>query len=446
LSISLLLTYYLYQFSITKFSNQLLTALGVSCLPLLRSLEASIRLIITLPIRNKAIKLARSKYLNYISVTKQDCYTKSELGILQTKLKRIEYIYTGIERDFFDCITHLPATVFYMYMLFANTTNKKAIFTFILLNFCLGCIGFMTQVSKRKEAFQAEEELNEKVWRLLTSLGRVTYNKLVSKELDFILEYEINQYVTAVVIRQWIKVALILLNIGGIFIFLQDNIYPQELVSHLMLFALNWLYTLTGFISVCSMANGLETIKLPKQVTNHAQVNIKLKLDVPSIFHGADFSLSQGEVVVVTGPNGSGKTLLCRILAGLEPQMAKINLKSILMDSSNLIFDIEKQQLESNLLWQEYLEEKYSYLLTKSTLSKGETSFLLIATVALYKPTLLLLDEILDPIGDPMLRDIMKFLNILNCTTVVTTHRGTIANYFSTKYTIIDQKIKSVDN
>lgn len=37
------------------------------------------------------------------------------------------------------------------------------------------------------------------------------------------------------------------------------------------------------------------------------------------LFRGIEFSLSLGQVLVVTGPNGSGKSTLLRILAGLEP-------------------------------------------------------------------------------------------------------------------------------
>jgi len=42
-------------------------------------------------------------------------------------------------------------------------------------------------------------------------------------------------------------------------------------------------------------------------------------------FSGLDFALSEGELLVLAGRNGSGKTLLCRLLSGLlEPQKGQV--------------------------------------------------------------------------------------------------------------------------
>ena len=42
------------------------------------------------------------------------------------------------------------------------------------------------------------------------------------------------------------------------------------------------------------------------------------------IFTGLNFTLNPGEALVLSGPNGSGKTSLLRVMAGLSPPTAGI--------------------------------------------------------------------------------------------------------------------------
>ncbi len=47
-----------------------------------------------------------------------------------------------------------------------------------------------------------------------------------------------------------------------------------------------------------------------------------------TIFAGLSFALSEGEALVVTGPNGSGKCTLLRIISGLlQPEAGKVELR-----------------------------------------------------------------------------------------------------------------------
>lgn len=45
------------------------------------------------------------------------------------------------------------------------------------------------------------------------------------------------------------------------------------------------------------------------------------------VLRGLDLSISEGELVVITGPTGSGKTTLCRIITGLIPKLYRGELR-----------------------------------------------------------------------------------------------------------------------
>ncbi|MBZ0214990.1 MAG: ATP-binding cassette domain-containing protein, partial [Fimbriimonadaceae bacterium] len=49
----------------------------------------------------------------------------------------------------------------------------------------------------------------------------------------------------------------------------------------------------------------------------------------PVLFGPYDFSLAPGECLVVTGPSGSGKSLLLRALADLDPSTGTVSLDNI---------------------------------------------------------------------------------------------------------------------
>lgn len=69
----------------------------------------------------------------------------------------------------------------------------------------------------------------------------------------------------------------------------------------------------------------------------------------------ADFSLSKGEILALTGPSGGGKTTLLRLLAGLEkPKKGRIlSNQTIWVDTTKKIF-ISPQKRQVGMVFQDY--------------------------------------------------------------------------------------------
>ncbi len=78
--------------------------------------------------------------------------------------------------------------------------------------------------------------------------------------------------------------------------------------------------------------------------------NISLKRGHRTLFSNVEFSVKKGEVVILKGRNGSGKTSLLKILAGIiSPELMKNN-------ETSKIYIGHKNALKSELTVQENLE------------------------------------------------------------------------------------------
>jgi energy-coupling factor transporter ATP-binding protein EcfA2 len=143
-------------------------------------------------------------------------------------------------------------------------------------------------------------------------------------------------------------------------------------------------------------------------------------------------SIDYGEFVVIAGPSGGGKSTLCRIAAGLIPQLyggklvgkvfvdgidiSKVDARSLidrvgvvfqnpenqivnLVVEEELVFALENLMYERNDIKTRVLEISnklgIDYLRNRSTfeLSGGETQKVVLGSVLVVKPKILILDE-----------------------------------------------------
>ena len=173
------------------------------------------------------------------------------------------------------------------------------------------------------------------------------------------------------------------------------------------------------------------------------------------ILRGIDLELYRGECMALLGANGTGKTTLLRILAGLTKQTAG----SICIDELDIVRDAQRvRHLVGFVAHQPYLYDELTALenllffgrmyavkevheratellnrvgLTKrarervGTLSRGQVQRLSLARALLHSPQLLLLDEPdtgLDEEGNELLATLLHEHSASGGTTLFTTH------------------------
>lgn len=153
------------------------------------------------------------------------------------------------------------------------------------------------------------------------------------------------------------------------------------------------------------------------------------------ILRGLNLTVSGGELVIVTGPTGSGKTTLCRVLTGLIPRLYRGELAGrVKVSGSSPISAVRAGKViyvgpnpEEQFLFPTVDEEIRSYGLSKNAvkdvlaslglealknsvifkLSMGEKQRVAIAAAIARAPDLLILDEAIALIDDPFLTTVL---------------------------------------
>ena len=404
-------------------------------LPILKivgSIDSSIRTIISIPLRNSIILAARKDYLKNSAGSR---YDKSDYGTAYAELRRMEYIIAGIQNYITSLIQALP--LFYLYLKELSTTAKYLLYFFCIINIIF-ILPTRLWFKLRTKAYQADNELNSEIYSVFNNFGReIPQTGLIRK-----LDKEIKLYIIALNAKYKYKIVLTVLNISLILLYYLFYGLSINLFSSFVFFTINYVKIFISIISIISLLEGLpstDTRTLEPQIKNGA---IELvNLNIPGVFTGLNLKIQPGEKVVCTGDNGSGKTLILRLIRGYEPYYYTPYVASTLLEetSSPLLDDFIL--LKNNPIWNSEFTEFHS-LLEKSNLTRGQKLFLVISATLLNQSGCVLIDEALDPITGNLLEGIQKLINRSPATILVTSHNLNVIKMFERKLTIINQRIE----
>ncbi len=197
------------------------------------------------------------------------------------------------------------------------------------------------------------------------------------------------------------------------------------------------------------------------------------------VLKGVDLSVDKGDIVIIRGPSGIGKTTLLNIITGIdlpdrgevviddenivemgENERAKIRLNKIgiIFQTANLIDDlnvVENIALPLKLAgkrWKERVNELIEYLKIEdvkyafpSSLSGGEMQRVAIARALANEPEILVADEptsnLDDENTDNIVNLIKKINDDLNVTIIIATHDPRMEALNAKKYTIREGRL-----
>ena len=197
------------------------------------------------------------------------------------------------------------------------------------------------------------------------------------------------------------------------------------------------------------------------------------------VLKGVDLSVDKGDIVIIRGPSGIGKTTLLNIITGIdlpdrgevviddenivemgENERAKIRLNKIgiIFQTANLIDDlnvVENIALPLKLAgkrWKERVNELIEYLKIEdvkyafpSSLSGGEMQRVAIARALANEPEILVADEptsnLDDENTDNIVNLIKKINDDLNVTIIIATHDPRMEALNAKKYTMREGRL-----
>jgi tungstate transport system ATP-binding protein len=193
--------------------------------------------------------------------------------------------------------------------------------------------------------------------------------------------------------------------------------------------------------------------------------HIDLTINTKTCLNDVNFTISNNGITVIMGSNGSGKTLLLKLLAGViqatkgdvnwhkqpqPPALTMVPAKAVLLNRSvfaNIALpqryntnrqEHQNQIIDDALAWAdiEYLKHRHA-----KSLSTGEQQLVALARAWALKPQILLLDEItanLDPVRTQKINVLIKDLSS-SCKIILTTHSIKQAKALASDILLLEQ-------
>ncbi|MFP7494676.1 energy-coupling factor transporter ATPase [Terribacillus saccharophilus] len=182
-----------------------------------------------------------------------------------------------------------------------------------------------------------------------------------------------------------------------------------------------------------------------------------------------DLNIQQGEFLAITGKNGSGKTLLSRLLTGLlKPAAGSVSFlgkrlskwkADELYQHIGYVFQNPEHQFLTDTVWSEITfgqpadEQEIKVLLDEIrlaaqsskhpfTLSQGQKRRLSVATMLVQSPQLLVLDEPTfgqDSYTTDVLMELIRKQQQRGCTIIMITHDMELVDHFARRVLVVDQ-------
>jgi ATPase subunit of ABC transporter with duplicated ATPase domains len=188
--------------------------------------------------------------------------------------------------------------------------------------------------------------------------------------------------------------------------------------------------------------------------------NLSKSYGTQTVLTDISFSLEKGQKIALVGANGTGKTTLLRILAGLEssdsgelntpqdvqigylPQENRFNDTQTIASFLAHVSETDKQHL--HILLQGFGLTDLDVETEANTLSSGQRSKLVLVHLLLKKVSVLLLDEPTNNIDLPALIWLEDFLKKSDIACIVVSHDRRFLDAIADKIAVIDAETRTI--